>query len=223
MKIKKLLKFITKNEIDINIAVYALTALYTTKGRKFERKLRQFLEFAADKKHDFEKIREACLQTYLFAGFPKTLNALMTIAEVAAQFNIPLRTKLSEPEKLYVERGKELFKKVYRNNTEKLLEKTNIVSPELSRWMIVEGYGKTLSRIELDIKTRELCIIAAISVIDTPTQLYSHIKGALNVGVTDQELLQFVNFLSYFLNKHERNQLISTFTSITSKSSNNTD
>ena len=48
--------------------------------------------------------------------------------------------------------------------------------------MIVEGYGKVLSRPELDLPRRELCVIAACAMALQSRQLHSHLHGALHVG-----------------------------------------
>ena len=49
--------------------------------------------------------------------------------------------------------------------------------------MIVEGYGKALSRPGLDLGRRELCIVAACAASGQDRQLHSHLHGALNAGV----------------------------------------
>ena len=48
--------------------------------------------------------------------------------------------------------------------------------------MIVDGYGKTVSRPGLDLARRELCSVAMLVPQDAPRQLLSHLKGALNAG-----------------------------------------
>ena len=60
--------------------------------------------------------------------------------------------------------------------------------PALDAWMIVEGYGKVLSRPGLDLKRRELCIVAACAVLGQERQLHSHLHGALNAGATTAEV-----------------------------------
>ena len=55
--------------------------------------------------------------------------------------------------------------------------------PLLDDWMIVEGYGKVLSRPGLDLPRRELCIVAACAASHQDRQLHSHLHGAVNVGV----------------------------------------
>jgi 4-carboxymuconolactone decarboxylase len=60
--------------------------------------------------------------------------------------------------------------------------------PALDAWMIVEGYGKVLSRPGLDLKRRELCVVAACAVLEQDRQLHSHLHGALNAGATTAEV-----------------------------------
>ena len=55
--------------------------------------------------------------------------------------------------------------------------------PDLDRWMIEEGYGKVLGRPRLDLPERELCISSLLVGLGAPIQLYSHLRGALQVGV----------------------------------------
>lgn len=52
--------------------------------------------------------------------------------------------------------------------------------------MVEEGYGKVLGRPGLSLLARELCIVALLTVLDVPRQLYSHLRGALNVGGTEE-------------------------------------
>jgi 4-carboxymuconolactone decarboxylase len=51
--------------------------------------------------------------------------------------------------------------------------------------MIVEGYGKVLSRPGLDLPRRELCIVAACAATAQDRQLQSHLHGARNAGVAE--------------------------------------
>ena len=60
--------------------------------------------------------------------------------------------------------------------------------PALDSWMVVEGYGKILSRPGLDLVRRELCIVAACAAAKQDRQLQSHLHGALNVGATAEQV-----------------------------------
>jgi len=69
-----------------------------------------------------------------------------------------------------------------------LRENIRDLHPDMERWMVKEGYGKVLGRPGLSLADRELCISALLAVLDVPTQLYSHLRGALNVGAQTGEV-----------------------------------
>jgi alkylhydroperoxidase/carboxymuconolactone decarboxylase family protein YurZ len=71
-----------------------------------------------------------------------------------------------------------------------LKEKFISVSPELFRWMVIEGYGKVLTRPGLTSIERELAEVAALIIDKRERQLTSHIIGSLNVGASVQQLRQ---------------------------------
>lgn len=54
--------------------------------------------------------------------------------------------------------------------------------PALDRWMVSDGYGRTLSRPGLDLIRREFCVIAQVTVLEAERQLHSHLRGARNAG-----------------------------------------
>jgi 4-carboxymuconolactone decarboxylase len=81
--------------------------------------------------------------------------------------------------------GEETCARVYGTMYERLRTNINALHPRLDEWMIVEGYGKVLSRPGLDLGRRELCIVAACAATGQDRQLQSHLHGAQNVGVPD--------------------------------------
>jgi 4-carboxymuconolactone decarboxylase len=52
----------------------------------------------------------------------------------------------------------------------------------------MDGYGRTLSRPQLDLVRREFCSVAMLVPQDAPRQLHSHLKGALNAGATVEQV-----------------------------------
>jgi 4-carboxymuconolactone decarboxylase len=126
-------------------------------------------------------IEELLLQTYLFAGFPRALNAFREWRR-----RVPAPAEPSAPALDVAEwerRGRETCRAVYGRMYEKLRQNIDALHPALDSWMIVEGYGKVLSRPGLDLGRRELCIVAACVASGQERQLHSHLHGALNVGV----------------------------------------
>lgn len=140
-----------------------------------------------------ELFYEIILQSYLFLGFPRMLTAAEQLNRVFPGNGSPDsdgQITPDEAERWFAD-GTRLCQKVYSHNYELLKNRVEQFAPEIFRWMIVEGYGKVLSRPELDVPTRELSIIAFLMMENREKQLFSHIKGAVNVGV-DKELLRLV-------------------------------
>jgi 4-carboxymuconolactone decarboxylase len=63
----------------------------------------------------------------------------------------------------------------------------------LFRYSIEFIFGDILSRTELDIKSREIATVAALTVLGSAQpQLRFHIHGALNVGWTREEVTEII-------------------------------
>ncbi|RKX25426.1 MAG: hypothetical protein DRP46_11990, partial [Candidatus Zixiibacteriota bacterium] len=111
-------------------------------------------------------IYETVLQSYLFLGFPRMIEASLVYNKVYGDIenNEDIR-KISEIEaKNWYEDGIKLCRVVYGKNFEKLKKRFLSVSPELFRWMVLEGYGKVLSRPGMNRIERELAEVAALIV-----------------------------------------------------------
>jgi len=131
-------------------------------------------------------IYETVLQSYLFLGFPRMIEASLVYNKVYGDIenNEDIR-KISEIEaENWYEDGIKLCRVVYGKNFEKLKKRFLSVSPELFQWMVLEGYGKVLSRPGMNQIERELAEVAALIVDKRERQLVSHILGSLNVGAT---------------------------------------
>ncbi len=67
------------------------------------------------------------------------------------------------------------------------------IAPDLARWIVEFGYGEVMSRPGLDLKTRQLCTVAALAAMGHALpQLKYHINGALNVGCTATEVVEAI-------------------------------
>ena len=86
------------------------------------------------------------------------------------------------------EAGEELCRTVYGGSYERLRRNVRQLHPDLDRWMVEDGYGKTLSRHGLPVTVREVCIVALLAAAGHHRQLLAHLRGALNVGASAQEV-----------------------------------
>ncbi len=60
-------------------------------------------------------------------------------------------------------------------------------------------YGEIWPREELELKTRSLITVAALIATNKPEELAIHLKGALNLGWTKDELMEVMLHLSYYV------------------------
>jgi 4-carboxymuconolactone decarboxylase len=149
-------------------------------------------------------VEEIILQSYLFAGFPRALNAARAWRSVSGRPAPAEDVEASvEDLDLWRERGEETCEIVYGDSYEKLRQNIRDLHPALDEWMIVDGYGKVLSRPGVDLRTRELCVVAACAVSGQQRQLHSHLHGAINAGSSVGELAAVLDALTDLISRDD--------------------
>ena len=141
-------------------------------------------------------VEEVILQTYLFAGFPRALNAAREWRRISGR-RAP--TPAEDDDTLvsdFAQRGESTCATVYGEFYDRLRVNIRGLHPALDRWMITEGYGKVLGRPLLDLARRELCVIAACAIAGQDRQLHSHLHGALNAGASAGVITAVLQVLS---------------------------
>ena len=124
-------------------------------------------------------VEELILQTYLFAGFPRALNGMRQWRRLQPT----VATADAGPEDPR-EAGERTCARVYGPMYDRLRTNIRALHPLLDEWMILEGYGKVLSRPGLDLARRELCIVSACAAGGQDRQLQSHLHGARHAGAS---------------------------------------
>jgi 4-carboxymuconolactone decarboxylase len=148
-------------------------------------------------------VEEALLQSYLFLGYPAALRALGEWRALTGRAAAPARRDDAEWER----RGAATCATVYGGQYPRLRDNIAALHPDMERWMIVEGYGKVLSRPGLDLAARELCVVALLAPQDAAPQLYSHLRGALNAGAAATDVDEAVRIIDPLLPAGRRHQL----------------
>jgi len=91
------------------------------------------------------------------------------------------------------ERGMALLKQTQGENADKVLKSLESIAPDLGRYAAEFAFGDVMSRPGLDIKTREMISVAALTALGTAgPQLRAHIGAALRVGCTQQEIVEII-------------------------------
>lgn len=147
-----------------------------------------------------EWVEEVILQSYLFAGFPRALNAAREWRRVSGR-EAPAADDGERYERApaWAARGEETCATVYGPFYARLRQNIRALHPALDAWMIVEGYGKVLSRPALDLARRELCIVAACAAARQDRQLHSHLHGALHAGASPEAVTDVLRTVADFV------------------------
>jgi 4-carboxymuconolactone decarboxylase len=91
------------------------------------------------------------------------------------------------------ERGWEKLKEIDGEAGERVIESLKDIAPDLGRYIIEFPFGDIYSRAGLDLKSREIATVAALTALgNAQPQLKVHIHGALNVGCTRQEVVEVI-------------------------------
>jgi 4-carboxymuconolactone decarboxylase len=159
-----------------------------------------------------ELVDEVILQSYLFAGFPRTLNAARMWRSASGVTAPPADDSASYRHASDWEtRGEETCALVYGEFYAPLRRNVRQLHPALEGWMITDGYGKVLGRPGLDLKRRELCVVAACAAAGQQRQLHSHLHGALNCGALPEEVNATLDAVSDFVGEENQRRYRTLF------------
>ena len=131
------------------------------------------------------EVREIIYQCAPFIGFPKTLNAINVMNEVFKEENItlPLENLSTTNEKNRYEKGYAIQNPIYGDEIEQsLIGLPEDIGKDTSKFLTEVCFGDFYTRKGLDIKTRELLVLAILQTTGNTETLKSHIKGNLKVG-----------------------------------------
>ena len=91
------------------------------------------------------------------------------------------------------DRGKAALDVIVGGDSEIALKRFEDIAPEMVDWITDFAYGDVVSRPQLDLKSRELATVAALTALgNAQPQLKAHIGGALNAGCTPREILEVI-------------------------------
>ncbi|MDP6539511.1 MAG: carboxymuconolactone decarboxylase family protein [Planctomycetota bacterium] len=132
--------------------------------------------------------REAVLQTHVFAGFPRLVQAYQELAALGGLG--PPASGEKEAEDDPAGRGRALFERIYAADAPRIRALLDESDPLFASWVAEHAYGRVLSRPGLSADRRELLAVCALAALGQGRQLASHARGALRCGATAAEVTE---------------------------------
>ncbi len=91
------------------------------------------------------------------------------------------------------ERGLAKFVEMYGDLAKTFLASLEEIAPDLGTYVMEFAFGDIHCRPGLTLQSREIATVAALTALGTAApQLRAHIDGALNVGCTEQEVVEVI-------------------------------
>jgi 4-carboxymuconolactone decarboxylase len=91
------------------------------------------------------------------------------------------------------ETGLEKLKEIDGKAGENVIESLKDIAPDLAKYTIEFPFGDIYSRPDLDLKSREIATVAALTALgNAAPQLKVHINAALNVGCSKEEIVEII-------------------------------
>ncbi len=177
---------------DLELLALSVSAAVTKKYSIFK----NIVEELEKRNFNNNKIYEALLQSYLFAGFPSALVSLQKFQKLTGY--LPSKKHNNSLSGIS---GVDNAKIIYGNKLSKLISNISSFSPELAEWLISEGYGKVFNRKNLSLYERELLNVSMLASLKFKAQLFSHINGAFRCGAEIKTIQRFILNLDYLKNK----------------------
>ena len=91
------------------------------------------------------------------------------------------------------ERGLAKLQEIDGDAGQRVIDSLRDIAPDFARYLIEFPFGDIYSRPGLDLRSREIAVVAALTAMGNATpQLKVHIGGALNVGVSKDEVIEVI-------------------------------
>ncbi len=144
------------------------------------------------------QIKEALSQLYAYMGFPRSLNALGTLQKVLKEFDDNGEPYELGPESSPLPAGYDALKQGTEVQTRLSGQPFNYdFCPAEDYYLKAHLFGDIFARDVLTHADRELVTVSALSGLEgVMPQLQAHVRGALNMGVTEEQLDGIVHALA---------------------------
>ena len=155
------------------------------------------------------QIKEVLSQLYAYTGFPRSLNALGTLGEVLNERVASGVMDVEGAESSALPSGFDALKegtKVQTKLSGKPFDYT--FSPAIGYYLKAHLFGDIFARDVLTFKERELATISALSAIDgLHPQLTAHVRGGVNMGLSEAEIEAIASVLKDNVGEQEAYRL----------------
>ena len=141
-----------------------------------------------------EQVIEVMIHASFYGGVPTAFTSMGVAQEVFEANDIPFTPQLvydanETPEDLY-QRGVRRREELMGPSTGNAAGPVTQAEREFTRLTTEYYWGSVWTRPGLDLQSRSICTLSALTVLGREGPLRNHITGALNIGLTQEEIVE---------------------------------
>ena len=96
-----------------------------------------------------------------------------------------------------LERGKQRINELVEGGDQAVLKGLGKVAPDLANYVLEFIFGELYSRDGFDMKTKQILTVTTLATLgNAKPQLAYHINGALNLGITREDIINIMTHIS---------------------------
>ncbi len=149
---------------------------------------------------------ELFLHLSLLLGFPAMLDGLARLREISSPAGGSSVGKIHSQQRL-THRGRVTLGRIYGMATPRLLGNLAKLHSLVPAVIVRDAYGRIISRRGMSLQEREIVNVVVLSMQGLDRQLYSHLRGALRVGVSPAKLRDAIAVASHACGRALRSPL----------------
>jgi 4-carboxymuconolactone decarboxylase len=177
-----------------------VSALYATRNRAkaflyIKRTLRQ-------RRLPASFFSELFIHLSLFLGYPAMLDGLERLASLRA--NKSRKNAFRRKRGVAIAEGRSILTMIYGEQTGKLVIGLEKLEKGLALRITEDAYGTIMARQGLHLSEREVINVVVLFIEGYKRQLYSHLRGALRVGVKPRTLKSLLALVGQLVNQDAR-------------------
>ena len=174
-------------------------AAFTAQGN--EPALRAALTQGLNNGLTVNQIKAVLEQMYAYTGFPRSLTGLTIFVKLLDDRKAQGKKDVVGKEPSPLPKGKSIREIGTKTQTELVGHPVEgpvfKFSPNIDTYLKEHLFGDIFANDVLTHRQREIATIAALAALPAPAQLRSHLNVCLNVGITPDELKEFVDILKF--------------------------
>jgi len=133
---------------------------------------------------------ELFLHLSLILGYPSMLDGLSRLRDLRAQSHqLKERVKATSDQQA---QGLKVLKRIHGRATTRLLTNLRMLHEDIPALIVEGAYGGIIGRSGLTLREREIVNVAVLAIQRLHSQLYSHLRGAIRIGVNWKTLADVI-------------------------------